>query len=143
MRKPSRYLAIGALSAALASLAAYAAQPSLQHLFSTPRAAAATPDRQQSQSPARPTMARPPSGIPVPVPVPLPVPSMPTREDVGDPDSFGRSLRWLGVAQSTIFLSEDCSLPEHQYEGTHCQQTQPPAQETYFGFNDKIGRAHV
>jgi hypothetical protein len=133
MRKPRRYLAIGALSAALASLVAYAAQPSLQRVLSTPHAAAAATDRPQSRLPARPGTARPPVGNPIPFP--LPVPGTPTREDVGDPDSFGRPLKWLGVTQADIHLSEDCSLPEHQYEGSHCQQTLP-AQTTFFSFQD-------
>lgn len=133
MRKPRLYLAIGALSAALASLVAYAAQPSLQRALSTPRATAAVTDRPQSLSPARPDTARPPVGIPIPLP-PL-LPGTPAREDVGDPDSFGRPLKWLGLTQANIHLSEDCSLPEHQYEGTHCEQTSP-AQTAQFNFRD-------
>ncbi|KAF1714955.1 hypothetical protein CSC74_15065 [Pseudoxanthomonas yeongjuensis] len=135
MRKPRRYLAIGALSAALASLVAYAAQPSLQRALSTPHAAAAATDRPQSLSPARPNTARPPVGNPIPLPPLPPLPGTPTREEVGDPDSFGRPLKWLGVTQADIHLSEDCSLPEHQYEGSHCEQTLP-AQTTSFSFHD-------
>src|SRR5690606_24476860 len=128
MRPSRRYLAAGILSAALASLVAYAAQPSPRSTASTPRIAAAGTDRPQSPSLATPDMAR---SIPIPLPVPLP----PDRQDVGDPDSFGRPLKWLGMAQANIHLSEDCSLPEHQYEGTHCEQTSP-AQTTYFDFQD-------
>jgi len=133
MRKSRRYLAIGALSAALASLVAYAAQPSLQRALSSPSSAAAVTDPPQSLSPAMPNTARPPVGIPIPLP-PLP-PGTPIREDVGDPDSFGRPLKWLGLTQANIHLSEDCSLPEHQYEGTHCEQTSP-GQTARFDFRD-------
>lgn len=130
MRKSRRYLAIGALSAALASLVAYAAQPSLQRALSPPHAAAAGTDHPQSLSPARPKTARPPVGIPIPLP-----PLLPGTEDVGDPDSFGRPLKWLGLTSANIHLSEDCSLPQHQYEGAHCEQTSP-AQTTFFSFHD-------
>ncbi|WP_027079736.1 hypothetical protein [Luteimonas mephitis] len=135
MRKPRRYLAIGALSAALASLVAYAAQPSLQRVLSTPHTAAAATDRPQSLSPATPDTARPPVGIPIPLPPLPPAPGTPTRKDVGDPDSFGRPLKWLGVTQADIYLSEDCSLPEYQRAGAHCQQTSP-GQTTFFSFQD-------
>lgn len=133
MRKSRRYLAIGVLSASVASLVAYAAQPSLQRALSTPQAAAAVTDHPQALSPATPNTARPPVAIPIPLP-PLP-PGRPTREDVGDPDSFGRPLKWLGMTQANISLSEDCSLPEHQYEGSHCEQTSP-GQTARFDFRD-------
>lgn len=135
MRKPRRYLAIGALSAALASLVAYAAQPSLQRVLSTPQSEAVGADSPQSRLPARPVTARPPVGNPIPFPPLPPLPGTPTREDVGDPDSFGRPLKWLGVTQADIHLSEDCSLPEHQYSGVHCEQTEP-GQMTFFNFQD-------
>jgi hypothetical protein len=135
MRKPRRYLAIGALSVALASLVAYASQPPLQRAFSTAHAAAAGTDRPRSLSPSTPDTARPPVEIPIPLPPPLPVPGTPTREDVGDPDSFGRALKWLGVTQGNIHLSEDCSAPEQQSGGAYCEQTSP-GQTTFFSFHD-------
>lgn len=133
MRKSRRYLAIGALSVGLASLVAYAAQPSLQRAISSPSATATATDQPQSLSPVMPSTARPPVAIPIPLP-PLP-PGTPLREDVGDADSFGRPLKWLGLTQANIHLSEDCSLPEHQSEGTHCEQTSP-GQTARFDFRD-------
>lgn len=32
----------------------------------------------------------------------------PTVDDVGDPDSFGRNLRWLGLAQANVVLDPVC-----------------------------------
>jgi hypothetical protein len=40
-----------------------------------------------------------------------PVTSAVTVEAVGDVDSFGRSLRWLGVAQGDVDLAEACPVP--------------------------------
>jgi hypothetical protein len=40
-----------------------------------------------------------------------PVTSAVTVEEVGDVDSFGRSLRWLGVAQGDVDLAEACPVP--------------------------------
>lgn len=60
MRKSRRYLAIGALSVGLASLVAYAAQPSLQRAISSPSATATATDQPQSLSPVMPSTARPP-----------------------------------------------------------------------------------
>lgn len=40
-----------------------------------------------------------------------PVTSTVTVEEVGDVDSFGRNLRWLGVAQGDVDLVEACPVP--------------------------------
>jgi len=129
MRKSRRYLAAGALSAVLASLVAYAAQPSLPGAPSTKDAAAA-----DSRAPGSVWV---PPRVPVPLP-PLPPPPppapAPTHEEVGDADSFGRPLKWLGVAQADVVLTEDCSLP--QFEGRNCAQTLPAPAQTTFAFQD-------
>ncbi|MFC5571046.1 hypothetical protein ACFPN1_13350 [Lysobacter yangpyeongensis] len=52
-------------------------------------------------------------------------------EDVGDVDSFGRNLRWLGVTQADIALTTDCST----WTGPGCQVITPGAL-TSFSFTD-------
>jgi len=52
-------------------------------------------------------------------------------DDVGDVDSFGRNLRWLGVAQGDIALTADCST----WTGPGCQVITPGA-PTSFSFTD-------
>lgn len=54
-----------------------------------------------------------------------------TVEEVGDVDSFGRNLRWLGVAQLNARLSADCSA----WPGAGCQVITPGA-FTSFSFTD-------
>ncbi len=125
MRKSRRYLAVGALSTALVSLVAYAAQPSLQRASSAEAVttAAAPP---QSDSPAS-------VWVPPRVPIPFPTfPAPPTREEVGDVESFGRPLKWLGVTQANVYLSRDCAAPQH-HDG-NCEQTAPAY--TQFSFQD-------
>ena len=52
-------------------------------------------------------------------------------EDVGDVDSFGRNLRWLGVTQMNASLTTDCST----WTGPGCQVITPGA-FTSFAFTD-------
>jgi hypothetical protein len=54
-----------------------------------------------------------------------------TVEDVGDIDSFGRNLRWLGVTQMQASLTSDCST----WTGPGCQVITPGA-FTSFSFTD-------
>lgn len=54
-----------------------------------------------------------------------------TVEDVGDVDSFGRNLRWLGVTQLNAALRSDCS----GWTGPGCQVLTPGA-FTSFTFTD-------
>lgn len=54
-----------------------------------------------------------------------------TVEDVGDVDSFGRNLRWLGVTQLNASLTSDCS----GWTGPGCQVITPGAFTT-FNFTD-------
>src|SRR5690606_14045516 len=72
--------------------------------------------------------------LPIPFPPPPPPAPAPTNEEVGDADSFGRPLKWLGVAQADVVLTEDCSLP--QFEGRNCAQTLPAPAQTTFAFQD-------
>lgn len=58
----------------------------------------------------------------------------PSADDVGDVDSFGRNLTWLGLADGAIELSADCSSG-----ADHCQVLAPAPAATAFSFYD-IGR---
>lgn len=59
--------------------------------------------------------------------------SGPTDAEVGDVHSFGRSLRWLGVTDMTVELS-DCSGPA--VDGVGCQPLAPAPAVTAFRFED-------
>lgn len=58
----------------------------------------------------------------------------PSADDVGDADSFGRSLTWLGLADGSVELSPDCSSG-----APNCQILAPAPATTAFAFSD-IGR---
>jgi hypothetical protein len=49
----------------------------------------------------------------------------PTVEDVGDPESFGRAVKYLGVkTTSRVLLSPNCAVPVAA-DGTRCRRTPP------------------
>jgi len=56
-----------------------------------------------------------------------------TEADVGDTDSFGRDLHWLGVSDMTVELSGDCSAADPD---TACQTLAPAPALTSFSFED-------
>ena len=45
-----------------------------------------------------------------------------TVEDVGDPDSFGRNAKWLGLLSGFAFLSTDCTPPPGEPADPNCVQ---------------------
>jgi hypothetical protein len=55
----------------------------------------------------------------------------PSAADVGDADSFGRAVNWLGLAADSVELSSDCSSG-----ATHCQILAPVPGTTTFDFPD-------
>ncbi len=55
----------------------------------------------------------------------------PTLEDVGDVDSFGRDVKWLGVANAFVSLDPTCDDPE-----ADCQILAPSPAITAFNFMD-------
>lgn len=59
-----------------------------------------------------------------------------TIEDVGDLDSFGRNVRWLGVAAGVVQTSTDCASILADDPGALCQQINDLAINTAFAFND-------
>ena len=54
-------------------------------------------------------------------------------DDVGDSDSFGRNLHWLGLTDMTVTLSPDCTAED---PGTACQTLAPAPALTTFNFED-------
>lgn len=59
----------------------------------------------------------------------------PTLEDVGDVDSFGRNVTWLGVTQMNIDLAPTCPKPG-TYADHACAVLQPAPAPTGFEFGD-------
>jgi hypothetical protein len=57
-----------------------------------------------------------------------------TDADVGDADSFGRNLRWLGLADAQVELTSDCSGITDPEVG--CQVLAPAPALTSFDFED-------
>ncbi len=50
----------------------------------------------------------------------------PSVEDVGDPDSFGRNVTYLGFAQSlSVVVQDDCSLSDPEFERCIVQNPAP------------------
>jgi hypothetical protein len=59
----------------------------------------------------------------------------PTVEDVGDPDSFGRNVTYLGLAQTTVVtLTDDCTGSDPTIE--RCIVNQPAPLSTNFNETD-------
>lgn len=56
-----------------------------------------------------------------------------TEADVGDVDSFGRNLHWLGVTDMAVELSSDCSGADPSIA---CQTLAPAPATTTFDFED-------
>jgi hypothetical protein len=107
MRTSHRYIALATLSAALASLIAYAGgQTARQQIEiverNSPDLMPSADERRLSLTASKVTPAM--SGA---------AKAGPTEEEVGDVDSFGRNVKWLGVTQMNVFLTPDCSgFPE-------------------------------
>jgi hypothetical protein len=57
----------------------------------------------------------------------------PTDADVGDSDSFGRTLNWLGLADMAIIVTSDCTGTTAPFV---CQVTAPAPGVTTFNFQD-------
>lgn len=58
----------------------------------------------------------------------------PTEAEVGDVDSFGRPVRWLGVTQMNLTLAATC--PAGPVENGACAVLAPAPAATAFAFND-------
>ena len=58
-------------------------------------------------------------------------PAAPSPDDSGDPDSFGRSVQWLGLTDGEVDLLDDCTGDTFA-----CQTLTPAPGETDFSFSD-------
>lgn len=58
-----------------------------------------------------------------------------TDEDVGDSDSFGRKVRWLGLADMAVELTDTCPVPGGNPDAG-CQVLNPAPALTPFTFED-------
>jgi len=56
----------------------------------------------------------------------------PSAADVGDADSFGRNLTWLGLLDAAIDLAPDCSASS----ADRCQELAAAPATTSFAFDD-------
>lgn len=125
MHKSHRYIAFAALSAALLSLLAYAGQPVARGDVSEPASSAdLVPNaarRKLLLTASQAAKAAPDLGAT----------AAPTIEEVGDVDSFGRNVKWLGVASMNIALSDTCDDPE-----LACAVLNPAPAVTAFSFQD-------
>lgn len=63
-------------------------------------------------------------------------PTGPTLEDVGDLDSFGRNVRWLGLTNAFVYTSTDCAGILVEEPEALCQQINDLATVTSFSFSD-------
>jgi hypothetical protein len=116
-----RLTAIAVAALALASQSVYARQSDLQRseIFDAVSGDVPTP---ASQHHTRPAANKMPGLAAV------------TDDDVGDSDSFGRNVKWLGLASMNVTLTSDCSDPDI---AAGCQVVNPaPGAVTSFHFDD-------
>ena len=63
-------------------------------------------------------------------------PRGPTVDDVGDLDSFGRNVRWLGQKSEVYGLDTDCASWTAEDPAARCQQVANPNTTTPYHFDD-------
>lgn len=129
MRTSHRYLVLAVLSATLASLIAYAGGQSSQQRVEE-GIERTSPDLLPSAAERRLALTaskKPASGISVTAL------AAPTLEEVGDVDSFGRAVKWLGVTQGNVTLDAACPPPG---DDPHCVTLNPAPAATAFSFDD-------
>lgn len=122
-------LALSLAAAALASVAVYAQKggPSKHEIIE-----AVSPDLQTVKS--QPRFAQKAAG-PAVVRAGASRAPAPTIEDVGDVDSFGRNVKWLGVTSAFINLSDACPVDPANPDEL-CQVLAPAPALTSFTFDD-------
>lgn len=130
MQRKSLLIAIVA-GLGLAGAIAYAAnRGAIAPLYPTAAAAA---------SPASPGVARDfatPRHAMVRMAKPTPAPPPPTADDVGDLDSFGRNMRWLGQKNEVFGVDTDCAAWTAEDPAARCQQVANPGAATPYQFAD-------
>lgn len=63
-------------------------------------------------------------------------PAAVTREEVGDADSFGRNVKWLGLVAGAVSLSTDCTPPPGSPPNPNCVTVTPAPGFTSFNVPD-------
>lgn len=130
MKLPStRSVAVLASAALLATLVAHAARMDTRDMTAERASADLLPSAKSSRI-AAPAVAHVRTGNAI---------AAPTQDDVGDVDSFGRSLVWLGVTQGSLGLSSSCP-PDDGDPTTNCVALNAAPGSTSF---DLDGIAHV
>lgn len=67
---------------------------------------------------------------------PAPPPPPPTDAQVGDAASFGRNVRWLGLASAFVFADPDCASLQAENPDVLCQPITDTTASTSFNFTD-------
>lgn len=125
MDRNTRYLSMTVLAAALLSLGVYA-QQSRQRDVDSPQAVSAD----IPVSSARQRLAQRASDVGG-----APAKAGPTEEEVGDVDSFGRNVVWLGLTDMRVDLSDACPVPGGDPDAA-CVVVNPAPALTAFNFED-------
>lgn len=130
--------ALAALSLALAAVAAQAAMSLAPHVLTGDGVAGAGADHARDDAGPQPAAALAGGQRPVARSAPAggvqPADAAPTEDEVGDADSFGRNVRWLGLVQANVDLLDTCP-PDTPDDDTVCQPVAPTG-TTVFEFED-------
>jgi len=103
MQLTHRVFAVTALSAALLSLVAYASQSAPARSDAIDRNSADLLPSAAKRSLAVTARGALPAGL-------VTTNAAPTLDDVGDVDSFGRNVTWLGVTQAEVDIADACPI---------------------------------
>lgn len=117
--------------AAFATLALTAAVGSFVHAAKAPQQADAVVDRLSVDLMSNLDRESTRSALP-----PIAGAAALTVDEVGDPDSFGHVVKWLGVAQGDIIVTADCAAMGTLGPNTRCvQSSATPGLMTSFAFD--------
>lgn len=125
-----------AAAIALAAVATLAYASSRIAMHPSPPAASALPQADKAAVAPRPSAAGPgvvagPHGSPT-----AKKPKGPTADEVGDVDSFGRNVRWLGLTAAAVYVSSDCAAYLAEDPTINCAQVNDVSTTTTYTFND-------
>jgi len=116
MKRPNHRLELAVLTLALALTGAHAASPAAAPGVAPEPSAADIPSSTKQRLRA---LAAPSVGA-----------AAVSEADVGDADSFGRNLHWIGLTDMAVVLSDDCTGIDN------CQVLAPAPAMTNFSFTD-------
>ncbi|MEP6633856.1 MAG: hypothetical protein ABJA62_06560 [Luteimonas sp.] len=121
MHKSQRYLAFGAIAAGLTSML----------VFASGHAPRAPMGMQDVRSPDLLPSAQQRHLSRTAAPTPTGMDKALAPEDVGDVDSFGRTVNWLGITQANIDLSDTCPVPGGDPDAACATLNAAPAVTTF------------